>query len=72
MARAQIEIGHRAYEEVFRLFERLEDARKSLGMTSTQLLYDWMEGGAPSAKYLQRLHFVGADVIYILTGMRKQ
>jgi hypothetical protein len=71
MARAQVEIGKRAFEEVIRIFGKNVDAKASLGMTSNQLLYDWMDGCAPSAKYLQRLHFCGADVIYILTGVRK-
>lgn len=71
MARAQIEIGQRAFEEVSRIIPKLKDAKFLLGMKSNQLLYDWMEGVAPSAKYLQRLHYCGADVIYILTGVRK-
>lgn len=71
MARAQIEIGQRAFEEVLRIFEKLDDAKFFLGMTSNQLLYDWMSGSSPSARYLQRLHYCGADVIYILTGVRK-
>lgn len=71
MARPQVEIGKRAFEEVHRLFEKDVDAKAALGMKSNQLLYDWMEGVAPSAKYLQRLHYCGADVIYILTGVRK-
>lgn len=66
----QIEIGQRAFEEIFRMFETLEAAKKMLGISSKQLVYDWMNGVAPSAKYLQRLHYVGADVIYILTGKR--
>ena len=70
MAKAQIEIGRRAFEEVCRIYEKNEDARSALGMKSKQLLYDWMDGCAPSAKYLQRLYYVGADVIYILTGAR--
>ena len=72
MGRAQIEIGKRAFEEVTRVVPKLEDAKKILGIKSNQLLYDWMDGCAPSAKYLQRLHYVGADVIYILTGMRSK
>jgi hypothetical protein len=72
MARAQIEIGQRAYDEVIRIFGKSVDAKIALGMKSNQLLYDWMEGCAPSAKYLQRLHYLGADVIYILTGMREE
>lgn len=71
MARAQVEIGKRAFEEVIRIFGKNVDAKASLGMTSNQLLYDWMDGVAPSAKYLQRLYFCGADIIYILTGVRK-
>lgn len=67
MARAQVEIGKRAYLEVLRLFDKLKDASASLGMKSNQLIYDWMSGVAPSAKYLQRLHYCGADVIYILS-----
>lgn len=71
MAKAQIEIGKRAFEEVTRIFPKYKDARIALGMKSHQLIYDWMDGIAPSAKYLQRLYYVGADVIYILTGVRE-
>jgi hypothetical protein len=71
VSRAQIEIGRRAFDEVQRIFCKNVDARAALGMKSQQLLYDWMDGCAPSAKYLQRLHYCGADVIYILTGVRK-
>lgn len=69
-SKPQIEIGQRAFEEVTRMFASLRVAKKMLGISSQQLLYDWMFGGAPSAKYLQRLHYMGADVIYILTGIR--
>lgn len=67
----QIEIGKRAFEEVSRLFSNQKVAKEMLGISSQQLLYDWMLGVAPSAKYLQRLHYLGADVIYILTGDKK-
>jgi hypothetical protein len=67
-----IEIGQRAFEEVRRVFQKDVEARSKLGITNSGLLYDWMYGGAPSAKYLQRLHYCGADVIYILTGMRSE
>lgn len=70
-SRPQIEIGKRAFEEVNRLFNNQKKAKVMLGISSQQLLYDWMEGVAPSAKYLQRLHYLGADVIYILTGDKK-
>lgn len=71
MTKPQIEIGHRAFEEVSRLFESMKEARQMIGTNSHKLIYDWMEGVAPSAKHLQRLHYLGADVIYILTGVRK-
>jgi hypothetical protein len=72
MAHAQVEIGKRAYEEVCNLFPKMSDAKILLGMKSNQLIYDWMEGCAPSAKYLQRLYYCGADIIYILTGRREK
>lgn len=68
----QIEIGQRAFEEVHRIFEKDVDARRVLGIKSIRLMYDWMDGVAPSAKYLKRLHYCGADVIYILTGVRSK
>lgn len=68
----QIEIGKRAFEEVSRLFDSQKVAKEMLGISSKQLLYDWMNGVAPSAKYLQRLHYLGADVIYILTGDKNE
>ena len=72
MVRAQIEIGKRAFEEVLRLFPTIKRARTVLGISSGALIYDWGNGCAPSAKYLQRLYYVGADVIYILTGVRRK
>lgn len=71
MVRAQIEIGKRAYEEILRIFPKITTARKAIGSSNYRILYDWMRGVATSAKYLQRLHYCGADVIYILTGVRK-
>ena len=69
--RPQIEIGKRTYEEVQRIFESDAEAKRTLGISSNLLMQDWRCGNAPSAKYLQRLHYCGADVIYILTGVRK-
>ena len=71
-AKAQIEIGYRTFEEVLRVFGKIKDAELLLGTKSHGLVYEWMNGVAPSAKYLQRLHYCGADVIYILTGVRNR
>jgi hypothetical protein len=70
MAKAELEIGKRAAQEAFRLFDRAKDAQKAICGNNNGLLYHWMEGVAPSAKYLQRLCFLGADIDYILTGRR--
>lgn len=66
----QIDIGKRAHEEVLRVFYTQVEAKRLLGIKSGRLLYDWMNGASPGSKYLQRLHYAGADVIYILTGER--
>lgn len=68
----QIEIGKRTHEEILRLFQKTKDANKALGIKGNNLIYDWMRGVAPSAKYLQRMIYCGADVIYILTGVRSK
>lgn len=72
MTKADIEIGKRAFEEILRIFPSMVSAKRRLGISSNLQLYSWADGGAPSAKYLQRLHGCGADVIYILTGKRNQ
>ena len=64
MLKGDIEIGHRAYEEVIRLFPRMKDASAAIGC------YKWHDGVSPSAKFLARLIVLGADVHYILTGRR--
>ena len=44
MAKAQVEIGQRAYEEVLRIFEKMQDARVALGTSNKNHLYEWMNG----------------------------
>lgn len=67
--KAPIEIGYRAREEVLRLFDKDKDARAALGCGINTITH-WGEGDAPSTLYMARLHEVGADVVYILTGRR--
>lgn len=71
MASAELQIGKRAYQEAMRICESAAVANKMIGCNSKGHVYKWNEGVSPSAKYLQRLHYMGADVIYILTGVRK-
>lgn len=69
--KGDINIGYRAHSEVLRLFPKMKDAHKALGMRSDNL-NSWGQGICPSAKYLARLHKAGADVIWILTGERSR
>ena len=71
MAGADFQIGKRAYQEAMRICESAAIANNMIGCNSKGHVYKWNEGVAPSAKYLQRLYYMGADVIYILTGIRK-
>jgi hypothetical protein len=64
-----IDIGKRAYNEVIRLFPKMTDAESMIGC-KRQAIYSWSYGVAPSSLYLARLHDLGADVIWILTGRR--
>lgn len=64
------DIGYRAHAEVIRLFPKMKDAQRALGMRGDNL-NAWGQGVCPSAKYLARLHRSGADVIWILTGERR-
>ena len=69
--KGDIEIGHRAHSEVLRIFARPKDAQAALGIRNDNM-NAWHRGVCPSAKYLARLHKVGADVIYILVGARSK
>lgn len=72
--KARIEIGQRAFEEVDKIFNvskygGMITAAKTIGCYKNAI-YEWENGKSPDAIYLQRLHEIGADVIYILTGRR--
>ena len=69
--KGDVNIGYRAYTEVLRIFPRMKDAMSALGCRENNI-YKWGEGICPSAKFLARLHNVGADVIYILVGTRSK
>ncbi len=69
--KGDIEIGYRAHSEVLRLFPKMVDAERKIGMRGDNL-NSWAKGVCPSAKYLARLHKAGADVIYILVGTRSK
>ena len=67
--KSDIDIGYRAAEECSRLFSTTREAIMALGC-GDNVIYEWSQGRSPSAMYLARLHKLGADVIWILTGKR--
>lgn len=69
--KADISIGYRATYEVLRLTESTKHACQLIGC-GKELLRAWRNGVAPSAIYLVRLHEIGADVVYILTGEKNE
>jgi hypothetical protein len=73
--KARIEIGHRAFEELERLYDVKKYGNKLLVSKiigcNKKAIGGWETGIAPDAIHLQRLHEIGADVMYILTGVRK-
>lgn len=73
--KARLEIGYRAFEELERLYNVKKYGNKLLVSKmigcNKKSIDGWEVGTAPDAIHLQRLHELGADVIYILTGDRK-
>ena len=65
--KADIAIGERAYSELMRMFGSTTKAAQALG-SERRIINDWNWGVAPSALYLRRMHDLGIDIIYILTG----
>lgn len=68
--KADVRIGYRAAEEALRLSGYSAATAALLLGAERKIVYIWSEGCAPTAIYLQRLHEMGADVGYILTGRR--
>lgn len=68
--KGDVEFGYRAFEEAMRVFQSPKNAMMGL-LCSKHMLYGWKEGTTPGALALARLHYAGADVMYILTGKRK-
>ena len=67
MKKADIGSGYRAAKEALRLFPKKTHAIAAIGC-GRNTIYEWSCGVAPSALHLARLHELGADVIWILTG----
>ena len=69
--KADIGIGHRAYQEVTRMFPKTRHAAIAIGC-SKKTLYAWRDGIAPSPLYLAQLCRLGFDVEWILIGRRRK
>lgn len=69
--KADIGIGRRAVEELYRKFPMLTDAKisKVIGINRKSLWF-WKQGETPSGFALQKICYAGCDVKYILTGIR--
>ena len=71
--KAPLEIGYRMIEELYRLYPDKSDkwlARKLC--VSPTMISAWKRGVTPSANYLAALLYMGGDVIWILTGRRRE
>ena len=68
---ADIDIGRRAYEEAMRLFDNPRTLRLRIGIGKSTV-YQWKDGRSPGGLALARLHYAGADVLYILTGKKSK
>lgn len=67
--KGDIEIGVRAAEEAIRCCKTGKVAAERLGF-ERKIIHSWHTGGTPGGLALARLHCLGADVLYILTGER--
>lgn len=65
------EIGCRMADELLRMFpnESIKGICKKLGADRRAFSY-WRRGETPSTGFLQRLHYLGGDALYVLTGQR--
>ena len=69
--KGSFDIGHRMAEELLRMFpdESIRGICKKLG-ADRRAIADWERGNTPTTVFLQRLHYLGGDVMYVLTGHR--
>ena len=69
--KGDILIGRRMYEEIDRLFPSLMAAAKALRCRRSSI-YSWADGRVPGCFTLAKLHYLGGDVLYVLTGERSK
>ncbi len=64
-----IEMGHRMLEELHRLYGTSASVVRNF-RCNYNTMYSWEMGATPGGVFLAKLHYVGGDVIYVLTGKR--
>ena len=64
--KGDITIGQRMAEEVERICKETR-IKPSINF-GRKAMYEWRNGKTPGGFYLARLHSLGGDVIYVLTG----
>jgi hypothetical protein len=65
-------IGTRMYSECLRLWGSIYRATKELGVSQPMIIYRWGRGiSCPQAYYLAQILKAGADIHYILTGVKQ-
>ena len=69
--KGDVQIGYRAFEEIKRLYPSIKTAIIRTRCSKTSI-YAWRDGQVPDGFNLAKLHYGGADVIYILTGKRSE
>lgn len=70
--KAQPDIGLRAVEELRRKYRSTKEACLAVGCGRNNY-YQWATGdAAPGTIFLQSMAELGLDVVYILTGKRKE
>ena len=70
MKNPNIAIAHRVAAEIKRIFPKRKHAAIAIGC-GADTIKDWGHGVAPLPSELARMHELGADVIWILTGKRE-
>lgn len=71
--KADIAIGQRFVEELYRMFPEHSDRKIAVRMgCSRSTIQEWRVGKSPGALYLRRFLELGGDVDYVLTGRRNK
>lgn len=68
--KGDINIGKRAREEIDKIFATLPQAANAL-RCDRKVFICWSNGTTPDTMQLAKMHYLGCDVMYILTGKRR-